>query len=764
MNLTALSRLVKMAVRGRRLLSTLLFIIVVALASAAFVAGIGSRADAGRLWDGAFNRANGPHITLSAPNADSLLAAVHDPRMNAVSQTITALDGVNLVRPDGETEMSVRAKPTPTPLTVGEAFVVAGRSASAPEEVTIEKSFARDLGIRVGDRVRLRHETTTADYAVVGLVLDFNDCFYPQCDPGIAWTVSDGIDRLGPSQTYSQIFIRVVDPPLASEVVTDVLRSYGSTLSGSQDWLDTRGDALSVNDFFGTFLSGFGVFVLIAAGIVVAGSVTNRVLARRRDIGLLKAAGVTPALAVASIVVEHLILGGLAVVLGWTAGSTLLPAMRIGVTETLDPGGIRWAAAPLVTTAAVMAFIIVAATVVPAVRSARLSAAVALRPSVECGRSAWPARLATRLGGGPVVIGGVKDIVQRPLRTALAMLSVVLAVVALIVTLGFGATIDRATGNPADVGDPWDALVVPTADTDRTALTKAIAATPGVTGWFGETGARRVIDGQVALVRAVFGNPGSARYVIHEGRAMSVSGEAIAGYGLLHRLGRRVGDTVNVEIENVSVPVRIVGRYGETEDSGEVLLFRAETLATAFPQAEPAAYFVTATPGVNRAELVARLQGTIASGATVRPLTVDTGSLNAFGLAFWLVAALVLAVALANLGSTMALGVRERARDSGVLRAIGFTPRQLRGSTAIATLLLIVGAIVVGVPAGLLLGRALLEAVGKAIGAGPELRAPPPVAVTTLLVGLMAVVSVAIGVLTCVQTSRRPVSELMRYE
>jgi putative ABC transport system permease protein len=195
-----------------------------------------------------------------------------------------------------------------------------------------------------------------------------------------------------------------------------------------------------------------------------------------------------------------------------------------------------------------------------------------------------------------------------------------------------------------------------------------------------------------------------------------------------------------------------------------VLLFRAETLAGAFPGAEPEVYFVTATPGISRAEITARLQAVVPNGVTVRPLTVDTGSLNAFGLAFWLVAALVLAVALANLGSTMALGVRERARDSGVLRAIGFTPRQLRGSTAITALLLIIGAVIIGVPAGLLLGRSLLEGVGKAIGAGPELRAAPPLALTALFVGLMAIVAVAIGVLTCVQTSRRPVSELMRYE
>ncbi len=766
MNVAALTRLVRMSVRGRRLTGTVLFIAVVALASAAFVAGIGSRQDAGRQWDHSFDQAAGPHITLGATTPDALEAAASDPRMVTVSDPILALDGVDLVRPSGETvEMTIRARPTGRPLAVGEPFVVEGRSAGSPGEVALEKSFASDVGIEIGDRVQLRHETGEADYDVVGLVLDFNDCFYPQCDPGIAWTAAEGLDRLGAgAATYRQLFIRVADPAQAPAIVTDVLRTHGGALTGSQDWLDTRGDALAVNDFFGIFLSGFGVFVLIAAGIVVAGSVTNRVLARRRDIGLLKATGVTPVLVVVSIVVEHLLLGGLGVVLGWIGGSLFLPAMRLGVTETLEPSAVRWPIAPLLATAAVMAAIIVAATVTPAVRAARLGAAVTLRPPIDPGRSAWPARLAARLGGGPVVIGGVKDVLQHPLRTTLAALSVVLAVVALVVTLGFRATIDHTTGDPAVVGDPWDVVVTPAADTDPASLTAALEATPGVTGWFGETGARRVVDGEVLLVRAVFGDPDQARYVIRDGRAMSAAGEAIAGYGLLQRLDRQVGDTVNVEIEDATVPVRIVGRYSETEDTGEVLLLRAETLTSRFPDITPSDYFVTGTPGTDRDELATRLRGTAAPGVTVRPLVIDTGSLDAFGLAFGLVAALVLAVALANLGSTLALGVRERARDMGVLRAVGFTPGQLLRSTAIATSLLVGAALLVGVPVGFGLCRLLLEAVGRAIGAGPELRAGPPLALTTGLLGVVALSGIAIGVLTCVQTSRQPVSELLRYE
>ncbi|MGD9703585.1 MAG: ABC transporter permease [Acidimicrobiia bacterium] len=760
----AFGRLVRLGLRGRRLLGTLLFVGVVALASAAFVSGLESRQDAGRLWDDAFDRALGPHVRLGAPDAETLVAASAYPSVIARSDPVTEVDDVVLVRPDEVLDVALRGATASVPADVGAPYVTEGRLAVEGSEVAVESSFAADLGIEIGDRLELRHGSTTATFDVVGTILDFNDCFYPQCDPGVVWTVPAGLERVGPGDRWQQVYLRLDDPASAPSFVAQVLRDHGDSITSSQDWIDTRGDALTINEFFGAFLAGFGVFVLIAAGIVVAGSVTNRVLARRRDIGLLKAVGVTPAQVVGAITVEHLVLAAAAVLLGWLAGSALVPAMRIGVTEILEPGGMSLTAGSLIATAVVVAVIVLIATVLPASGAARRSTAETLRPAGNAGRRSWPARLATALGGGPVTVGGVKDIVQRPLRTALAVLSVVLAIVALVIVLGFGATVDMATDHPAVVGDPWDVAVVPPEGVDQEQFADAIDGTPGVAGWFWEAESRRVVDGDVVLARAVGGDPEAARYVIREGRNMVAAGEGIAGYGLLERLGRSVGDTVTVEIEGARLEVQIVGRYSEVEDAGDVLQFRWESLEGVVAGAEPSMYRVVAAPDTDRGELAAALQATLGPDVTVQPLVTETDDLDAFGVAFWLVAGLVLVVALANLGATVLLGVRERMRDLGVLRAIGFTPHQLVASGAVGTLVIVAIAAVIGVPLGLWLNRSLLTGVGRAMGAGPEFRADPALVPTTVVVLAVVVVAVAIGALTCVQSSRKPVSELVRYE
>jgi putative ABC transport system permease protein len=232
----------------------------------------------------------------------------------------------------------------------------------------------------------------------------------------------------------------------------------------------------------------------------------------------------------------------------------------------------------------------------------------------------------------------------------------------------------------------------------------------------------------------------------------------------LQRLGVRVGDTVTVEVEGQRIPVTIVGRYAETEDSGEVLQVRWESIATAFPDLRPDEYFVVAASGTSRDELAARLGSAFGPTATVQALVVDTEDLDAFFVAFWLVAGLVLTVALANLASTILLGVRERFRDLGVLRAVGFTPWQLVGSTAAGTAALVLVAVAAGIPTGMFANHALTSTVGKATGYGPEFGSAPAFSSVAATIAAVAIGAVIVGTAASAGSTRRSASELIRYE
>jgi putative ABC transport system permease protein len=84
--------------------------------------------------------------------------------------------------------------------------------------------------------------------------------------------------------------------------------------------------------------------------------------------------------------------------------------------------------------------------------------------------------------------------------------------------------------------------------------------------------------------------------------------------------------------------------------------------------------------------------------------------------------AIVLAIALVSLVTTSVLGARERARELGILKAVGFTPRQLVAALAANQLLLAAVALALGVPLGLAVFRGAYEAANgssEAIGTPP---------------------------------------------
>lgn len=130
--------------------------------------------------------------------------------------------------------------------------------------------------------------------------------------------------------------------------------------------------------------------------------------------------------------------------------------------------------------------------------------------------------------------------------------------------------------------------------------------------------------------------------------------------------------------------------------------------------------------------------------------------LNAFDLVS-LVILLIMTLILAN---TIAMGVRERTHEYGVMRAIGFSPGRIVGFILAEALLVgLVGGLI-----GLALTAVLVNSMaGPAIEAGgmfPYFRAPLWVMAAAL--GIAAVLGVVAGLVPAIGASRRSVVDLLR--
>jgi hypothetical protein len=152
-NPRAFTRIVVADLRGRRLLGTVLFVLVVAVSAAGIVTGLESRRSAAKVWDAAFERAQAPHAILHAADPAAFAEPVADPRVVA-SATAQEWDG-ELVRGADRVELVVRSPVAGESLAVGAPYLRDGKQASAPTEITFEESVADDLGIAIGEEVAL---------------------------------------------------------------------------------------------------------------------------------------------------------------------------------------------------------------------------------------------------------------------------------------------------------------------------------------------------------------------------------------------------------------------------------------------------------------------------------------------------------------------------------------------------------------------------------------------------------------------------------
>ena len=238
---------------------------------------------------------------------------------------------------------------------------------------------------------------------------------------------------------------------------------FGQAVWSQWDWQDTRADVITENEFFGSFLAAFGVVLLLAASLVVAGVIGARVVARTRELGVLKAVGMTPRSLTALVLAEQLVLASVGVGVGFVAGGLVSPRLQLRVAQVLSPTGASFPLSTLLIAAVAVGVLVSLATVAPAWRAGRVPASQAVT------RGGAPARVhLSRLGGlvARARLGAAASTgrpTRSPARSGPRWRSPRSAVttVAVMVTLAFNGTVDRITGDPALVGDPYDVVVVP---------------------------------------------------------------------------------------------------------------------------------------------------------------------------------------------------------------------------------------------------------------------------------------------------------------
>lgn len=757
---TGVGVLVVAGLRGRRRAGLLATFLVLVLAAIGITAGLVVSRQGAPLLDDAAADANVAHLVVYGdPRAIETAAA--DPEVVASSGPFEVLGGVELPLADETVPLEVTALDT-RDIVVNHPLMRSGRWATTADEIVLDYSLSVDLSLHVGDTLTLRLGAREPSFAVVGTAVNLTDCLYPQCDPGRTWVTEDGLDRFDAAdRIYSVGYFRFADAADADPFVERQAAAGAVGIRGTDSWLDTRDDFLTLDRVFGSFVAAFGVFVLVVAAVIVAGSTAMRIVTQRRDIALMGAIGSTPRQILVALLAENVVVGLAAAVLGWFAAGFLAPSLQIGIGRTLGPQDPDWSLLGLAVCAVALVALLAAATVVPARAAARRPVTDVLR-EVPPGRVSWFNRRAGRLPRRLSLLGA-QEAASQPVRGALAALAIGVAVIGTIVSIGFISAIDEVTTDARLAGDPWDVALVP-GDVAPATVEQALASTPGVASWFDDVERRSTFRDGAFLSVATGGDPAAAAYAIAEGRPLRAAGEAIVGYGFLKRFDVAVGDRIEFLAGTTPIRVEIVGWYRDTEDSGEILRYRFEDLAAAEPSVTPEVYRVRIDAGADAAAVGEALARAVGPDARAEVLDTGRGDIEPLMTVLRLVAIVLFLTAGVNLLSTLLTSSRESSRRTGVELAIGFTPRQLTGQGAVAGAVLGLVAVAVGIPFGLVVFRVLADAVSTGMGVGPGWLSSPSIGLLVTTSLLAVALSAALGAIAVRRVTTRPAAELLRGE
>ena len=457
-----LARLAFAGIRSR-LLAAVLTVAISAAAMATIVLALEVRSSGVDPWQRTFAEANGAHVlAVASSRADAVAVG----RLPGVSERgvpvplVLARAGVR-----GPTDLLQLAGPSRRPAV--NAPVSTGGSELRAGGVVLERSFARALGIDVGATLEIAGRHGSIEVPVLGTAVVPSQARYPRSKPGLAWVGPATLERVEPDRArwrWSEA-VRLADPSKAEAFAQRATAALpAAARSGNLSlatWQAQRDAALDDAQGTQVIVTMFTILLLVVAFVVIGILAGARASEQHRQLGLLKAVGLTPRQVGLVFALEAAALGLVAAPLGFALGAILAPRLAEPSAESLL-GSPTIAANPwhMVVAACVVLPVLFAGALSSTRRSTRFTALEAIRAGTWAPPNSRLARIVIR-PGLPLTVGlGLKDVLARGRRALLLAAAIAVTGAVVVTALSLDATLGaKPSSQPSDFPDELLVLI-----------------------------------------------------------------------------------------------------------------------------------------------------------------------------------------------------------------------------------------------------------------------------------------------------------------
>lgn len=254
--------------------------------------------------------------------------------------------------------------------------VVKGSYGVNGTDVVLGVDLATDLGVGLGDRVRLRTARGEGQLFIVRGLVDMGNQGLNKSWALMSLRNAQTLLELGGAST--SIYVRVRDLYAADAAAQRIGRVTGLT---SRSWMESNAQLLTALESQSASTTMIRFFVIVSVAIGIASVLVVSVIQRSREIGILRAMGTSRGGILRIFLIQGAIVGLLGSAVGCGMGAGLSVGFQAAVRNAdgspLFPFTLT--AELFLTSAAVATFAGVLAAIVPARRAARLDPAEAIR-------------------------------------------------------------------------------------------------------------------------------------------------------------------------------------------------------------------------------------------------------------------------------------------------------------------------------------------------------------------------------------------------
>jgi len=738
------------------------------LATTALTTSLMVQARGGTAWEDLYAESNGAHLWFYGPAEElPVIAARAEVRDSGGPFPVARLTVPAVRTPNGGGyPLWLEGIPGPAPDTYA-PIVTSGRWYESPGEIVLPRTFANDFGYEAGDRIVVRApDGTESELTVVGLAVFAGRS--PFSLPVLGWAAPETVEATGaPDTQFAALAVRIENRAQTAAFRDALERDLGgSEFFLIEDWNDVRAQNDESTAILVLFLGVFSTFALISAGFVIVNAIGGRVLARYRDIGLLKAIGFTPRQIAGGLLLEQCGLALVAAVGGVALGSALVPLLDEPVSKEFQTSTFGFFEPWLAIAITVGVVLLVAvATAIPAWRAGRVPVVRAITTGFgrTSARASRIGDLAERTPLPAWAVLGVRDAFERPLRAWLTVGALVFAVVTITFVSTSEWTLRRFAEDASLTGEPFELAV----DGSPEGIETYLRAQPEVEAIFTRDTLSVTPEGKDKQVNLVALGSGyeEVDWVVTRGRLFEAPGEAIVGEGFFQLMDANIGDTVTLEVLGKPLTFTIVGQFRATEDGGRWAMTSIETAREQIdPNLDAGDWAIKLSDPAQTGAFVQRVRTQFPGmgGIEIWDHSID-GAAQVRGVLMGL-AVLLLLVGLVSLINTIATGINERRRDLGILKVLGLTPRQVAASVVTNAAILSVAAVIVGIPLGLWVSYRISDVMGSNLGWGPGLLETPPWYWFAMIGPVVILIAMAAALLPANAAARTNTSTVLRSE